>query len=210
MGDKDVMEDVKRIVITGRAIPVRGNDIDTDRIIPARFLKTVVFDGLGEHAFEDDRAQLTAAGKTHPFDEKRFEGARVLLTNQNFGCGSSREHAPQALARWGKGITAVIGESFAEIFHGNCVALGIPCVVVDASTIEALMTAVEKNPTLELELSLATKTVKAGGAKYPIQIPDGPRKQFMEGRWDSTAELLGNKDRILATAAKIPYLQNFS
>lgn len=208
--DMDLMEDVKRIVIAGRAVPVRGNDIDTDRIIPARFLKTVVFDGLGEHAFEDDRAQLKAVGKTHAFDEPRFEGARVLLANQNFGCGSSREHAPQALARWGKGITAVIGESFAEIFHGNCVALGIPCVVVDAPTIEALMSAVEKDPALELELSLETKTVRAGGAKYSFEIPDGPRKQFLEGRWDSTAELLGNKERILAMAAKIPYLRNFA
>lgn len=204
------MEDVKRIVITGRAVPVRGNDIDTDRIIPARFLKTVVFDGLGEHAFEDDREQLKAAGKTHAFDVPRYSGARVLLVNQNFGCGSSREHAPQALARWGEGIAAVIGESFAEIFHGNCVALGIPCAVVDAKTIETLMVAVEQDPTLELQISLETKTVTLGNAKYSLQIPDGPRKQFMEGRWDSTAELSANKERILETAAKIPYLRNFA
>jgi 3-isopropylmalate/(R)-2-methylmalate dehydratase small subunit len=210
MGDHKVMEDVKRIVIIGRAVPVRGNDIDTDRIIPARFLKTVVFDGLGEHAFEDDRAQLEAAGKRHAFDDPGFAGARVLLVNQNFGCGSSREHAPQALARWGKGLRAIIGESFAEIFHGNCVALGIPCAVVDPRTIEALMSTVERDPTLELQVSLETKTVGVDGAKYSFHIPDGPRKQFMEGRWDSTAELYGNKERILATAAKLPYLRNFS
>src|SRR6185369_9149979 len=172
------MEDPKRIVITGHAIPVRGNDIDTDRIIPARFLKTVVFDGLGEHAFEDDRAGLKASGKTHPFDDAKYQGARVLLVNQNFGCGSSREHAPQALVRWGKGIAAILGESFAEIFHGNCVALGVPCGVVDAKTAEALISAVEKDPKLELRVDLASRTVTAGAATFAFSIAEGPRKQF--------------------------------
>jgi 3-isopropylmalate/(R)-2-methylmalate dehydratase small subunit len=203
------MEDVKRIVIKARAVPVRGNDIDTDRIIPARFLKTVVFDGLGEHAFEDDRAQLAAAGKTHPLDEPRFAGARVLLVNRNFGCGSSREHAPQALIRWGQGLQAIVGESFAEIFYGNCVATGVPCAVVDARSVEALMAAVEKDPSLEVEVDLATRTVTAGSATYPFTMADGPRTQFMEGRWDSTAELLAAKDAVRATAAKIPYFTNY-
>jgi 3-isopropylmalate/(R)-2-methylmalate dehydratase small subunit len=204
------MEDPKRIVISGRGVPVRGNDIDTDRIIPARFLKTVVFDGLGEHAFEDDRGQLREVGKTHPFDDARYAGARVLLVNKNFGCGSSREHAPQALVRWGKGIAAVVGESFAEIFFGNCIALGTPCVVVDAATAEALQAAVEKDPSTELRVDLQTKTVKAGDRSHPITVADGPRKQLMEGRWDSTAELVGNKEKIRATAAKIPYFNGFS
>jgi 3-isopropylmalate/(R)-2-methylmalate dehydratase small subunit len=204
------MQDPKRIVISGRGVPVRGNDIDTDRIIPARFLKTVVFEGLGEHAFEDDRSQLGEAGKTHSFDDSRFSGARVLVVNKNFGCGSSREHAPQALARWGKGITAIVGESFAEIFFGNCIALGLPCVTVDAATAEALQSAIERNPAAELRLDLGAKTVAAGDQSYSIAIPDGPRKQLMEGRWDSTAELVAHKDGIVATAARIPYFRGFA
>jgi len=204
------MEDPKRIVISGRGIPVRGNDIDTDRIIPARFLKTVVFEGLGEHAFEDDRAQLREAGKSHSFDDARFQGARVLLVNKNFGCGSSREHAPQAIVRWGKGISAIVGESFAEIFFGNCVALGLPCVTVSASDAEALISTVERAPALELSVDLATKTIRAGEERYTLTIPDGPRKQLMEGRWDSTAELVANRELIFAAAARIPYFRGFT
>jgi 3-isopropylmalate/(R)-2-methylmalate dehydratase small subunit len=203
------MEDPKRIVISGTAVPVRGNDIDTDRIIPARFLKTVVFEGLGEHAFEDDRSQLKDAGKLHPFDDPRFAGARVLVVNKNFGCGSSREHAPQALARWGKGIAAVVGESFAEIFFGNCIALGIPCVTVDSSAAEALLSAIERAPGTELRVDLGAKTVVAGDRSYGLTIPDGPRKQLLEGRWDSTAELVAQKDQVVATAARIPYFRGF-
>jgi 3-isopropylmalate/(R)-2-methylmalate dehydratase small subunit len=204
------MEDTKRRVITGRGIPVRGNDIDTDRIIPARFLKTVVFDGLGSHVFEDDREQLRAAGKTHPFDDARFSRARILVVNKNFGCGSSREHAPQAILRWGHGIGAIVGESFAEIFCGNCVALGIPCAVVDAGTSEALMVAVEEDPEGELSVDLESRTVAVGGKAHAFTMPDGPRRQFLEGRWDSTAELFAEKDRIRATADRIPYFRSYA
>jgi 3-isopropylmalate/(R)-2-methylmalate dehydratase small subunit len=203
------MEDVKRIVITARAIALRGNDIDTDRIIPARFLKTVVFDGLGVHAFEDDRAQLRAAGKTHPFDDARYQEARILLVNRNFGCGSSREHAPQALIRWSRGLQAVVGESFAEIFQGNCVATGMPCAVVSATAAEALLAAVEKDATLEIRVDLHTKTISAGPNQYVFSMPEGARTQFLEGRWDSTAELLAAKDQIRATASRIPYLSGY-
>ena len=203
------MQDPKRIVISGTAVPVRGNDIDTDRIIPARFLKTVVFEGLGEHAFEDDRSQLTEKGKLHPFDDPRFAGARVLVVNKNFGCGSSREHAPQALARWGKGIAAVVGESFAEIFFGNCIALGVPCVTVDSAAAESLMSVIERAPGTELRVDLGAKAVVAGDRSYGLTIPDGPRKQLLEGRWDSTAELVAQKDQVVATAARIPYFRGF-
>ena len=203
------MNDLKRTKITAPAIPVRGNDIDTDRIIPARFLKCVTFDGLGEHAFEDDRLQLKQKGQTHPIDNPKFANAKIMLANKNFGCGSSREHAPQSIMRWGKGIDAVIAESFAEIFFGNCVTLGVPCLVADETTIQHLMSYAETHSNEPLAIDIEKKTVKAGNDTYPLTLADGPRKAFLEGTWDSTAELLAAKDQIAATAAKLPYFNGW-
>lgn len=203
------MEDLKREKIEGKAIPVRGNDIDTDRIIPARYLKCVVFDGLGEYAFEDDRSQLKERGEVHSLDKPEYADATVMLVNKNFGCGSSREHAPQAIMRWGKGIKAVVGESFAEIFFGNCVALGIPCAVVSEADIQKLMQAVEANPATSVAVNLNDKTVSAGDVTVGFEIPEGVRQQFVEGKWDSTAELVAAKADVAATASRLPYFNGW-
>jgi len=201
----EVVADFKRTVIAGPAMPLRGHDIDTDRIIPARFLRCVVFDGLGEHSFEDDRKQEQTGRSLHPFDDPRFTSARILLVNRNFGCGSSREHAPQAIMRWGQGIQAIVGESFAEIFFGNCSALGVPCVTVDERAIAALMERAEREPALPFTLDLPNRRITAGDLAFAVAIPDGTRQQLMEGRWDTAAELLEDTDAITAVAAKLPY-----
>jgi 3-isopropylmalate/(R)-2-methylmalate dehydratase small subunit len=210
MSKQVIAQDTRRIVIEGTAVPVRGDDIDTDRIIPARYLRTVTFTGLGAHAFEDDRAELARAGKQHPLDVPAYAGARILLANKNFGCGSSREHAPQALIRWGKGISAIIAESFAEIFHANCFSLGIPCVKVDETTCRALMAAVEAQPDLVFRIHLERSTIEAGSRQLSFEMPAGVRQRFLEGSWDSTAELLGNLPEIQAAAARLPYMGGFA
>jgi 3-isopropylmalate/(R)-2-methylmalate dehydratase small subunit len=203
-------EDPRRIRIAGKGIAVRGNDIDTDRIIPARFLRTVTFEGLGEHAFEDDRAALKRAGRVHPFDDAKFADAEILCVNKNFGCGSSREHAPQAILRWGRGIKAVVGESFAEIFHGNCIQLGIPCPVLSSTDMKQLMALVDAQPSMPLSVDLETKTLTAGDQKWSFEMPESARQQFLSGRWDSMSELLENTDQIRERMHGLPYFNGFS
>ncbi len=188
--------------VTGRALPLRGNDIDTDRIIPARFLVAVSFEGLEKHVFEDDRKD-----GGHAFDAPQFQGARVLFVNRNFGCGSSREHAPQAIQRWG--IQAIVGEGYSEIFFGNSVQLGLPCVTVDAAGIEALQAAAESAPATEFTVDLETMTVTGGGATVRATMPAAARDALTTGLWDGTGLLLADFDAVKATAERLPYISGF-
>jgi 3-isopropylmalate/(R)-2-methylmalate dehydratase small subunit len=187
--------------IVGRAIPLVGNDIDTDRIIPARFLKAVTFDGLGDHAFADDRAQLQGQ---HPFDLPQYQGAQVLVVNANFGCGSSREHAPQSIAKWG--IQAIVGESFSEIFFGNCVMLGLPCLTATPDVTSRLQQLLQDNPALEVTVDLVAGRVTAGNFTAPVTMGDGPRQQLIAGTWDACGQLVANGTAIRETADRLPYL----
>lgn len=193
------MQQVNRV--QGRGIVLRGNDIDTDRIIPARFLRCVTFDGLGSQVFADDRLQ--AQGQ-HPFDQPQFQGANILVTNANFGCGSSREHAPQALLKWG--IQAVVGESFAEIFLGNCVSLGVPCVTATAAAINQLQTAIETDPNLALALDLDQMLVTFGQSQISLVMGEGIRQMFRSGQWDACGQLVAQGAQIRTVAANLPYL----
>jgi len=194
--------------VSGRGIALRGNDIDTDRIIPARYLRCVTFDGLGEFVFDDDRKQLKSAGKIHPFDEARFAGAEILVVGSNFGCGSSREHAPQAIQKWG--IKAIVGISYSEIFFGNTVAMGVPCLRLAAKDIESLWTSIEIDPRIQVTLDIEHLEVRwNGGKKAPASMGDGPRKQFVTGQWDATGELIDGLNQVRATAKKLPYVSAF-
>ena len=191
--------------IQGNACVIRGDDIDTDRIIPARYMKEVTFDSMGEHAFEDARK---AAKGDHPLDVERFKGASVLVVGQNFGCGSSREHAPQALMRFG--FSAFVGGSFAEIFAGNCTAMGLPCLTLAASDLEALMDSVELDPTQDVRVDVRSQTVTSRAGVAEGQVPGGARTQLLEGTWDATGELLDAREAIETTAARLPYVDGFS
>ena len=192
--------------VTGCGVYVPGDDIDTDRIIPARFMKCVTFDGLGEFAFADAKAAEKAAGRLHPLDDSRFNGATVLISGSNFGCGSSREHAPQALYRYG--FRAIIAESFAEIFFGNSTTLGIPCVKMSKEDISALGALIEKTPSALITLDLTEQKVTVDDVDFRAQfsIPGHAREPLMNGRWDSIADLVDGLDDVKARVASIPYL----
>ena len=190
--------------VEGRALVVAGEDIDTDRIIPARFLKCVSFDALGEQAFADDRKELEGA---HPFDQPQFQGASILVVNGNFGCGSSREHAPQALMRWG--IRAVVGVSFAEIFFGNCLALGIPCTTAAPDQVLSIQAAIQADPSREWTLDLEVMKFSAEGESWTVSLADGPGEMLRSGRWDATSQLLANGPQVDALMEHMPYLNGF-
>ncbi len=193
--------------ISGTAIPVRGNDIDTDRIIPARYLKEVTFARMGEYPFYDERFDAEGKPKPHPFNDPRYKGASILLVNKNFGCGSSREHAPQALFRFG--IHAVVGESFAAIFAGNCVMMGIPTVTVFPAEMDELLKSVESNPQTVYSIDLEVKMLTCGKRQVPFDLPESFRSALMTGFWDSTSMLRANLDKVKKVAAKLPYMAGF-
>ncbi|HXB01820.1 MAG TPA: 3-isopropylmalate dehydratase small subunit [Opitutaceae bacterium] len=190
--------------VTGRGVFVPGNDIDTDRIIPARFMKCVTFDGLGEFLFFDMRKNADGTDKPHPLNEPRFKGANILLSGTNFGCGSSREHAPQAIQKYG--IRAVVAESFAEIFFGNCTTLGIPCLAASREDIAKIAAAIEANPAVELVVDVAAQEIRFGGQKVKTVIREAARDALVNGRWDPIGELLEGRAAVTAAAARLPYL----
>lgn len=190
--------------VTGRGVPLVLDDIDTDRIIPARFLRCVTFDGLGQHAFADDRQQDPA----HPFNQPEYQGATILVSGRNFGCGSSREHAPQALLRWG--IQAIVAESFAEIFFGNCTALGIPCLRAARADLDRLGAALVANPQAEVVVDLDALQVRSGDISFPVTTLDSARSSLVSGNWDFLGQLLDGADQARETASRLPYLSGFS
>jgi 3-isopropylmalate/(R)-2-methylmalate dehydratase small subunit len=189
--------------VTGTGFHLLLDDIDTDRVIPARYLRSVTFEGLGEHAFEDDRKQ----DPKHPFDDPRFRGASIFVSGRNFGCGSSREHAPQALIRFG--VRAIVGESFGEIFYGNSTSIGLPCVCASRGDLKKLVAAIEADPKVEITVDLVDGSVSFGGERIPISMPEGHSHALITGQYDSLVQLLEAEPQIRETAGKLPYLTNF-
>ncbi|EJN61281.1 3-isopropylmalate dehydratase small subunit [Halogranum rubrum] len=190
--------------VSGTGVPIRGNDIDTDQIIPARFMKVVTFDGLGQFAFFDQRFDDDDSPKDHPMNEEQFKDASVMVVNSNFGCGSSREHAPQALMRWG--IDALVGESFAEIFAGNCLALGIPTVTADSETVTALQEWVDENPDGTIDVDVEAETVTYGDTTVDVTVDDAQRRALVDGVWDTTALMKSNAQAVREKAQSLPYV----
>jgi 3-isopropylmalate/(R)-2-methylmalate dehydratase small subunit len=189
--------------VNGRGIPVPGNDIDTDRIIPGRFLRVITFEGLGEFAFADERQQ----NPNHPFNQARYQGAAILIVGRNFGCGSSREHAPQALMRWG--IRGIVGESFAEIFFSNCTTIGLPCLRVAETDVHWLMENVSQHPNQDIHLDLENLTIRCNERTIQATMPDGPRRQLLDGTWNSTQTLLEAGEAVDRVARHLPYVTGY-
>jgi len=189
--------------VTGRGLPLRGDELDTDRIMPARFLRAVTFEGLERHVFEDDRK----ANAQHPFNNPKYQGASILVVNSNFGCGSSREHAPQGLIRWG--IKAIIGESYSEIFFGNSAVLGMPCFTADKASIEALLALLENAPETVIDARVDTGVITAGTLTVQGRLPAGVRDAFVTDKWNPTSMLLADFERVKGTAAALPYVSGF-
>ena len=189
--------------VEGRGLPLRGDDIDTDRIMPARFLVAVSFEGLDRHLFEDDRA----ADPGHAFNTPRYAGASILIVNANFGCGSSREHAPQGLVRFG--IRAVIGESFSDIFQGNASMLGLPCFMANRDAVDRLQTLVESTPAVAINADIASGEITAGSLRLAATLPPAVRDGFLSGQWNPTAMLLARFDEVRAVADRLPYIRGF-
>ena len=191
--------------LAGPGVYVPGDDVDTDRIIPARFMKCVTFDGLGEYAFYDERFTEDGKPKSHPIDDPKYAGATILLAGRNFGCGSSREHAPQALYRFG--FRAVLAESFAEIFFGNSTTLGMPCAVMKSEDIRALAGLIESDPAALLTIDLLEGKVSIADMDFPATLPDHAREALVNGRWDAIADLLEGLEAVKSTADKLPYMR---
>ena len=198
----------KVLNIKGRAVPLVGDDFDTDRIIPARYLKEITFTNMGKYPFYDERFDDKGGLRPHAFNEPRYHGASILFANVNFGCGSSREHAPQALVRWG--IKAIVAESLAEIFAGNCVMLGTPALTASKEEILKLQKAAHDDSKVEFSVDLESMTVKGAGLEVKVAMPESRRKALTEGTWDSTGILIGNAEKVKATATKLAYMQNFA
>lgn len=190
--------------VTGRAVHVPGDDIDTDRIIPARFMKCVTFDGLGDYMFYDVRKDVDGNDRKHPLNDPRFEGSSILISGNNFGCGSSREHAPQAIYR--AGFRGVIAEGFAEIFFGNSTQLGMPCVTASGDDIERLVKAIESEPMTEVTIDLEAKKIRFGVEAVDCEIREGARSVLMNGHWDPLADLLASEEQVEAVAESLPYM----
>jgi 3-isopropylmalate/(R)-2-methylmalate dehydratase small subunit len=201
-------EIIKITHVSGTAVPIRGNDIDTDRIIPARYLKEVTFARMGEYPFFDERFGAGGVLKAHPLNDPKYKGASILFVNKNFGCGSSREHAPQALYRYG--IHAIVGESFAAIFAGNCTIMGVPTVTVSRDQIELLMKTVEQHPQTQFNLDIDKKTITFGEQRIAVDLPETYRSALTSGSWDSTTLLRANLAQVKTTASQLPYMNNFA